>query len=301
MSGFNSHSGSSASAPYSSAVIDRSAYWHDSTKSSRLSCQSARTTLAGSDLTGTRGQLEHLFRLRNRRHLDHLPEAHVGVIDGIAVLIEGADLHVGHSQADFNIPGHSETVSISPSFVYCSSLMVPVRSAQRGGAFLDSTRERPQPNRILCAGRGGVALELGGQLAELLQDGGGAIVAPRTQPVNALEGGRHRTGTVRLDSLAAHELVEIRARDHDARRPGDPRLLLRVELGRVDEQGGVDFVLRQMLARLQPEDVEAARDLRAVDVAVVPVGRPVSARDELLRVERTRGRRTRSRTASPSR
>jgi len=117
--------------------------------------------------------------------------------------------------------------------------MVPVRSAQRGGAFLDSTRERPQPNRILCAGRGGVALELGGQLAELLQDGGGAIVAPRTQPVNALEGGRDRTGTVRLDSLAAHELVEIRARDHDARRPGDSRLLLRVELARVDEQGGV--------------------------------------------------------------
>ena len=54
-----------------------------------------------------------------------------------------------------------------------------------------------------------------------------------------------------------------------------------------DEQRGVDLVLRQMLARRQPEDVEAARDLRAVDVAVVPVGRPVAAGDQVLRVERT--------------
>ena len=49
---------------------------------------------------------------------------------------------------------------------------------------------------------------------------------------------------------------------------------------------GVDLVLRQMLARRQPEHVDAARDLGAVDVAVVPVRRPVAAGDQLLGVER---------------
>ena len=46
---------------------------------------------------------------------------------------------------------------------------------------------------------------------------------------------------------------------------------------------GVDLVLRQVLARLQLEDVEAARDLRSVDLAVVPVRRPVAADDQLRR------------------
>src|SRR5688572_29462134 len=47
MSGFSSHSGSSASAVYSSSVIDRFEYWHETMKSSRPSLQSARTTRAG--------------------------------------------------------------------------------------------------------------------------------------------------------------------------------------------------------------------------------------------------------------
>src|SRR6266568_7111148 len=46
--------------------------------------------------------------------------------------------------------------------------------------------------------------------------------------------------------------------------------------------GGVDFVLRQELGGREFKDVEAARDFGAVDVAVVPVGRPFAAEDKHL-------------------
>ena len=69
----------------------------------------------------------------------------------------------------------------------------------------------------------------------------------------------------RIDAIAARQLVEIRTGDSRRRRPGDPRLLLRVELRQADRDRRLDLVLRQILARLQPQDVDAARDLGAVD------------------------------------
>ena len=53
------------------------------------------------------------------------------------------------------------------------------------------------------------------------------------------------------------------------------------------QRGRRDLVLREELARLQLEDVEPARNLARVDLAVEPVGRPVATEEQLLRVERT--------------
>src|SRR5204863_120449 len=77
------------------------------------------------------------------------------------------------------------------------------------------------------------------------------------------------------------------ATDDEVLRPDDLRLVLDVELVEVDLAGGVDLVLRQVLRRDELEDVYAARDLGAVDVAVVPIGRPEAAEAALGGVERT--------------
>ena len=47
----------------------------------------------------------------------------------------------------------------------------------------------------------------------------------------------------------------------------------------------VDFVLREEFGRRELEDVQAAGNLRSVDVAVVPIGRPIAAEHEHLRVD----------------
>ena len=152
MSGFSSHSGSSASAPYSSGVIERSAYWHDSTNSSRLSCQSARTTRAGS-VFRTASSAGASPPAWESTHLDHLPEPHVGVIDRVSVLIERANLHVGNAQADFNFPGHScdSVVDLLRQYVgrrsalYCSGERVPASVCDRVAARVALPPHHPRP------------------------------------------------------------------------------------------------------------------------------------------------------------
>src|SRR5690606_17992937 len=88
----------------------------------------------------------------------------------------------------------------------------------------------------------------------------------------------------RGQTVVALELVEVGAREREARRPGELLLLLRVELAETDRLRGVDLVLREELAGCQLEDVQPACDLGAVDVAVVPVGGPGAGADELRRV-----------------
>jgi len=76
-------------------------------------------------------------------------------------------------------------------------------------------------------------------------------------------------------------------------RPDVVRLALHVQIVRRatalarGQLGGVDFVLREELARRQLEDVEAARNLRTVEEAVVVVDRPVAADDQVGLIDRT--------------
>ena len=104
--------------------------------------------------------------------------------------------------------------------------------------------------------------------------------------VGFLERALHGARALRLDALGPRQLIDVGERHRRARRPDDLRLELRVRLFGPHQHRGVDLALRQVLARLQPEDVEAARDLGSVDVPVEPVRRPVAARDELLAVDR---------------
>ena len=89
-------------------------------------------------------------------------------------------------------------------------------------------------------------------------------------------------------AAVALELVEIRARQREARRPHDLRLALHVQVVEVHRLRRVELVLRDERARLQLEDVEAARDLGAHDHAVVPVRRPrAGVAPSAVRVERS--------------
>ena len=83
------------------------------------------------------------------------------------------------------------------------------------------------------------------------------------------------------------ELIEVRARLREARRPHQLALLLRVQVVEPHRLGRIDLVLRDEAARQQLEDVEPALDFRANDQAVVPIHRPRAGGDEPRRVERT--------------
>ena len=94
-------------------------------------------------------------------------------------------------------------------------------------------------------------------------------------------------GALGLDALAANELIEVGARHDGACRPDTPLLFLRIELVGSNEIRGVDFVLRQVLAGYQFEHIDPAGDLGPVNVTVIPVGRPIPTRDQVLRIDRT--------------
>src|ERR1041385_6428849 len=104
--------------------------------------------------------------------------------------------------------------------------------------------------------------------------------------------GRGECATRGLDSPAvepirALELIEVSPCQGKARRPRELLLILRVVGIEAHGLSGVDFVLRDEAARQQLENVEAARDLRADDEAVVPIRRPGAAANQPVRVDRT--------------
>src|SRR5919106_1958171 len=76
------------------------------------------------------------------------------------------------------------------------------------------------------------------------------------------------------DCTRAFELVEMSTRDGERGRPSQWNLRLGVELVELDLLRGRDLVTRHLATREQTERVEPARDLRAEDVAVVPVRGP---------------------------
>src|SRR6202008_128072 len=87
------------------------------------------------------------------------------------------------------------------------------------------------------------------------------------------------------EAIRALELIDVRARDDEGRRPGHPGLILRVEIIEMHELRRRDLVGRDQAARLELEYVEPARNLRAVDVAVVPVRRPCAGVPRLRSVD----------------
>ena len=91
-------------------------------------------------------------------------------------------------------------------------------------------------------------------------------------------GSVQRRDLFRSHRAAAVQLVDIGASHDEIRRPSDLRLVLNVQLVEMHLVRGIDFILRKELARRKLEDVDAARDLRAINVAVVPIDRPHSAR-----------------------
>ena len=85
---------------------------------------------------------------------------------------------------------------------------------------------------------------------------------------------------IRRHSLRALQLIKISISDNQFPRPVNSLLVLHVELRHLDGFRCVDFILGQEFGRREFKDVEAALDLRPVDVAVVPVGGPVAAQHQ---------------------
>src|SRR5688500_11378015 len=148
------------------------------------------------------------------------------------------------------------------------------RGLLAGGGSLEGRGESPQPLGVTSGrGRGG-AFEFTGERGEL-------------RAVLPLQCRFHGADAIGGEPLRPRELVEIGAGDEIRGGPRDLRLLLRVEFVEPHGPGGVQLVLCQMRARLQLENVDAARHLGAVDVAVVPVCRPVAGDDQVFGVHRT--------------
>src|SRR5581483_11567155 len=67
--------------------------------------------------------------------------------------------------------------------------------------------------------------------------------------------------TVGREAAAALELIEIRPRDDEGRRPDDLRLVRRIGRADLHQLGRVDLILRQILTRLEVEYIQPPRDL----------------------------------------
>src|SRR5262249_6650202 len=104
-------------------------------------------------------------------------------------------------------------------------------------------------------------------------------VGPRG--VYFVDGGLQRIQALRRKGVATRQLVYISPRDDEIRRPHNLRLILDIQLFKVYLVGSVDFVLRDVLIRYELEHVHAARDFRAIDIAIVPISRPLSAHPAL--------------------
>ena len=108
----------------------------------------------------------------------------------------------------------------------------------------------------------------------------------RMRRFGLIDGSVQRVDRLRGERLPRRQLVDIGTGDHEICGPGDLRLVLNIELVEMHLVGCVDFILRDVFVRHQLEDVDAAGDLRTVDVAVVPVGGPLAAQRALGRVDR---------------
>src|ERR1700742_3096466 len=91
--------------------------------------------------------------------------------------------------------------------------------------------------------------------------------------------------SLRSQRLRAPQLIQISSCNDQLRGPCNFWLVLHVELAELNQVGRIDFVLRQKFAWHQLEYVEATGNLRPIDVAVIPICRPVSAQNDCLGVD----------------
>jgi len=90
--------------------------------------------------------------------------------------------------------------------------------------------------------------------------------------IGFVQRGRDAGGGLCGQSFAADELINIGFGDNRNSGPCDRKLLLRVKgVALVGQRGGGDFILGQMLTRREGEDVQTARDLCAVNLAIINV------------------------------
>ena len=114
-----------------------------------------------------------------------------------------------------------------------------------------------------------ILAEVGGELRQRRAARGAGQLLGARQP--AADGGKARRG----EAVRPRQLVDVGARA-GTRRPHQLPLRLRVQVVEVHGPGGVELVLRQPAARRQLDDVEAAGDFRADDIAVV-TSRPTTS------------------------
>src|ERR1700730_4144111 len=78
-------------------------------------------------------------------------------------------------------------------------------------------------------------------------------------------------------SIVTRQLVDVGLGSHEIRRPDKFLLVLDIELGNMNLARCIDLVLREVFVWYKLEHIDPARNLRTVDVTVVPIGRPLAA------------------------
>src|SRR5262245_53708035 len=110
-------------------------------------------------------------------------------------------------------------------------------------------RERLHASLVDARRLGSISIDAACELLELI----GRALAVLTERV------AHRLHAGGVDALRAAQLIHVSLGDDRRRLPHDLLLVLGIHLLQAELHGRVDLVLRQELARLQAEDVDAAR------------------------------------------
>src|ERR1043166_4153141 len=144
----------------------------------------------------------------------------------------------------------AENISTS-AFSALSAVKPPAETvgtalATRRREIPDRRRHRPHPRRVFRAAR--VLLDRGREPGERRLSCGPALPLSRGERVR--DGGRARGG----ETLAAHQLIQIRPHHGEGRRPDDPGLALRVVLLPLHQLRRRQLVGRELVAGDQLAD-----------------------------------------------
>src|SRR6266511_551272 len=122
------------------------------------------------------------------------------------------------------------------------------RRLRTGAASLESPYHHCERVHLRCLrGARGVTLEVCG---ECRQHASAGVTGP---PLRTRENRARRADAIHSQTARALELIEIRARDDEARGPGEALLILHVLICELHELRGVDLVLGEHRAGLQLE------------------------------------------------
>ncbi len=149
--------------------------------------------------------------------------------------------------------------------------------------MLEDFRQRMQPRRIRRSfRRPGTLFHRRRHLLQILH-----FAFAQMRSLSAVNRLLQIRNLIRRQGLGSRQLIQICLSHDQLCRPLDHLLILHVELGDLHRLRGVDFVLRQVFRRRQLKNVEPSRDFRCINVAVVPIRRPVATEHEHLRIDRS--------------